>query len=48
MRHEYPDQKKKPYQTPQLRVYGTLRELTKLNTSGKGMQDNQIFSMLKT
>lgn len=39
---------KKPYQTPQLRVYGNLRELTKLNTVGKGKQDNAFLSSFKT
>ena len=39
---------KKPYETPQLRVYGNIRELTLLNGQGKGMQDNMLVSFLKT
>ena len=40
--------KKKPYQSPQLRVYGDIRELTLTNGQGMGMQDNNIVSFLKT
>ena len=40
--------KKKPYQSPQLRVYGDIRELTLTNGMGAGMQDNNIVSFLKT
>ena len=39
---------KKPYQSPQLRVYGDIRELTLTNGQGKGMQDNNIITFLKT
>ncbi len=39
---------KKPYQSPQLRVYGDIRELTLTNGMGAGMQDNNIVSFLKT
>ena len=39
---------KKPYQSPQLRVYGDIRQLTLLNGMGVGMQDNNIASFLKT
>lgn len=39
---------KKPYRTPQLRIYGDIRELTLTNGQGMGMQDNNIVSFLKT
>ena len=40
--------RKKPFQAPQLRVYGDIRELTLTNGMGVGMQDNNIVSFLKT
>lgn len=39
---------KKPYQSPQLRVYGDIRQLTLLNGMGVGMVDNMIANFLKT
>ena len=38
---------KKPYQSPQLRVYGDIRELTLTSSQKAGMQDNPK-SALKT
>ena len=38
---------KKPYQSPQLRVYGDIRELTLTNSQKAGTQDNPK-SALKT
>jgi hypothetical protein len=39
---------KKVYQCPRLSVYGDIREITQQNSKGTGMQDNAIFSFLKT
>ena len=39
---------KKPYQSPQLRVYGDIRQLTLLNGMGVGMVNNMIANFLKT
>jgi len=48
MQRPSPTSDKKPYQNPQLRVYGDIREITLTNGMGKGKQDNNIVSFLKT